>query len=244
MIRNKKVLLLALLNDAVDDVIVERLSCYFSQTEMRRIMAYNRALNRLHPSVQSYVRECLSAEEQAKEVLSARIILCTLNLVPRFSFYGVPSGHLDVLRVDETGHVIEPEVVTVASTLMDFAGSAQMVLASDPKQLGPIVTSSMCHHFGMSISYMECLIGRSLYGKKDDGAYESAILTKLVQYYRSHPGILRLRNELFYGGDLHCCGDAPTTHNLCKWEHLPVEGFPVDFHSVNGENLREAQSSS
>jgi superfamily I DNA and/or RNA helicase len=85
---------------------------------------------------------------------------------------------------------------------------------------------------------------RAVYGKNSDGEYERAVVTKLIHNYRSHPAILKLPNELFYDGDLQCSGDILKTHSLGKWEHLPAAGFPVVFHSVEGKNLREAQSPS
>jgi len=49
---------------------------------------------------------------------------------------------------------------------------------------------------------------------------------------------------MFYDNELQCCGDRLATHNLCKWEHLPSKGFPIIFHSMDGENLREGNSPS
>jgi helicase MOV-10 len=134
--------------------------------------------------------------------------------------------------------------------LMDFSRNdarvGQMILAGDPKQLGPIITSDVCRRFGMQVSYMERLMGHeNVYGRQEeDGLYEVNLLTKLIRNYRSHPSILKLPNEMFYNNDLECCGDPMTTHNLAQWEHLPRAGFPVLFHAMNGENLREGISPS
>jgi hypothetical protein len=49
---------------------------------------------------------------------------------------------------------------------------------------------------------------------------------------------------MFYDNDLECCGDQMTTHSLANWEYLKNKGFPVLFHSMNGENLREGNSPS
>ena len=74
--------------------------------------------------------------------------------------------------------------------------------------------------------------------------YDSRILTKLVQNYRSHPDILRVPNELFYNGELQPCADKLVRESLCQWEHLPRKGFPLIFHGVSGQDTREANSPS
>uniref|UniRef100_A0A7S2N5D6 RNA helicase n=1 Tax=Helicotheca tamesis TaxID=374047 RepID=A0A7S2N5D6_9STRA len=96
----------------------------------------------------------------------------------------------------------------------------------------------------MDISYMERLSMRSPYDRGNDGVYNSNLLTKLVRNYRSHPSILKLPNEMFYDNELQQCGDHFVTNSMARWEHLPKKGFPVMFHAISGENLREANSPS
>lgn len=240
---DKKILLVAPSNDAVD-VLLQRLSIHFSPSEMRRILAFSRPLDAMEASLRHYAQEALNAEEQAKAILSAKIVVSTVNLAARFPFFGIPRGYFDVLCVDEAGHSTEPEVVAVAATLIDFSVPGQLILSGDPEQLGPVVTSEVCRRLGMSNSYMGRLMKRPVYSKDDGGKYQPGILTKLVRNYRSHPSILKLPNQLFYDDDLKCCGDVLATHSLCKWEHLKKQGFPVIFHSMEGENLRESLSPS
>jgi helicase MOV-10 len=242
-IRKRKILLVAPSNDAAD-VLLKRLSTHFSPSEMRRVLAFSRPLDSMEASIRQYAQEALNAEEQAKAILSAKVVVSTVNLAARFPFFGIPRGYFDVLCVDEAGHSTEPEVIAGAATLVDFSGSGQLILSGDPQQLGPVVTSEVCRLLGMADSYMERLMKRPVYCKDDGGNYHPGIVTKLVRNYRSHPAILKLPNELFYDGDLECSGEVLTTHNLCKWEHLPKQGFPVIFHSMEGDNLRESLSPS
>jgi len=244
---NPKILLVAPSNDAAD-ILVERLASCFPPSELRRLLAFSRSIDTVSPIVREYVEDNASPESQLKAILSSRIIVSTVNLAARFSFLGVPAGHFNVLCVDEAGHATEPEVVSVASSLMDFdphnPNVGQMILAGDPKQLGPLITSDICRKFGMNTSYMERLMTQhDVYGRKNE-KYPSDLLTKLVRNYRSHPSVLKLPNEMFYDGELECCGDKMTTHSMAKWEHLPSKGFPVVFHAVHGENLREGSSPS
>jgi helicase MOV-10 len=66
---------------------------------------------------------------------------------------------------------------------------------------------------------------------------------KLVKNFRSHPRILDFPNGEFYRGDLIACG-GNDINAYRNWEHLPKKGFPVVFHAVAGEDMREASSPS
>jgi helicase MOV-10 len=68
-------------------------------------------------------------------------------------------------------------------------------------------------------------------------------IVKLVKNYRSHPRILDFPNREFYRGDLVACG-GNVINTYKNWEHLPKNGFPVIFHAVAGEDMREASSPS
>jgi helicase MOV-10 len=241
-----RILLVAPSNDAAD-VLVERLASYFPPSELRRILAYSRSVETVPTAIRTYVAENSSDEVKLQEILRARIVVSTVALAARFSWFGVPRGHFDVLCVDEAGHATEPEVVGAAAGLLDFVRRdgrvGQMILAGDHQQLGPIVTSDICRKFGLSVSFMERLTTQDVYARQN-GMYPSDLLTKLVRNYRSHPAVIKLPNEMFYDNDLECCGDQMTTHSLANWEYLKNKGFPVLFHSMNGENLREGNSPS
>eukprot|EP00521_Asterionellopsis_glacialis_P016531 CAMPEP_0195309572 /NCGR_PEP_ID=MMETSP0707-20130614/38804_1 /TAXON_ID=33640 /ORGANISM="Asterionellopsis glacialis, Strain CCMP134" /LENGTH=529 /DNA_ID=CAMNT_0040373869 /DNA_START=195 /DNA_END=1784 /DNA_ORIENTATION=- len=243
-----KILLVAPSNDAAD-ILVERLSDYFVPTELRRILAYSRSIDTLPTSIRAYATDSLDHTEQATEIRNAQIVVSTVNLAARFSFWGIPRGHFEVLCVDEAGHATEPEVIAVASSLINFdehrGPLGRFILAGDPKQLGPVSSSDVCLKYGLSVSYMERLTDRSIYQPRgEDSTYPQDLLTKLIRNYRSHPAILKLPNDMFYKDDLQCCGDAMTLNNMARWEHLPKQRFPVLFHAMEGENLREGQSPS
>lgn len=176
--------------------------------------------------------------------------MSTIGLAAKFEYWGVEKGFFDVLVVDEAGYATEPEVVAVAATLIEFfpacnsKSPGQLVLAGDPKQLGPVITSHLCQKLGLGLSYMERLTKRPIYQPDNNGTFPASLITMLVRNYRSHPSILYLPNNLFYGGTLVTSGDRLSTHSLANWEHLPKRGFPVLFHSLEGENLRESNSPS
>jgi superfamily I DNA and/or RNA helicase len=121
--------------------------------------------------------------------------------------------------------------------------AGQLILAGDPRQLGPVITSSLCKKYGMEISLMERLANRSVYSNKG-GEYPKELITKLIRNFRSHPDILKLPNKMFYDNELIACGNKFDTHSMANWEHLPCPKFPVIFHSVFGESEREGNSPS
>lgn len=184
--------------------------------------------------------------------MSVKITVATINMASRLwcTGGGLPKTHFDVLCVDEAGHSTEPEVVAAAATIMNYhhnkGNGGQLVLAGDPMQLGPIVTSELCKKFRMDRSYMERLVHTSPAYRLEDNAnrYPPELVTLLVNNYRSHPHILKLPNEMFYRDQLVPMGDVFTTHSMARWEHLPQKGFPMLFHAVDGENTREGTSPS
>ena len=113
----------------------------------------------------------------------------------------------------------------------------QRDLAGDPFQLGPVLQSHVASSFGLNISLLERLINRPLYRRNeakfsDHGCYDSLLVTKLVNNYRSHPAVLKLPSAVFYHDELVPCANECMRESLCHWEKLPKKGFPVVFHGV------------
>ena len=69
--------------------------------------------------------------------------------------------------------------------------------------------------------------------------YDPRLITKLVMNYRSHPKILHLPNSTFYNNELQCGADQLIRECMCNWSKLPKKGFPLIFHGVMGEDMRE-----
>ena len=257
-----KILVVAPSNDATD-ILVEKLSQYFPPSEMVRVLAYTRSIHQVPEAVREYCTDGMDAEQVTQKILGVQITVATISMASRLwctRGMALSKGHFDVLCVDEAGHATEPEIIAVASTIMDFYKSTintkkknkknemggQLVLAGDPMQLGPIVTSELCKTLQMDRSYLERLIQTSpAYSlKHNSNTYPPHLVTFLVNNYRSHPDILKLPNEMFYRNQLIARGDVFQTHSMTKWEHLPTKGFPIVFHAVDGENTREGRSPS
>lgn len=108
--------------------------------------------------------------------------------------------------------------------LAGLAGaSTSVVLAGDPKQLGPIIHSGVAREAGLKLSLLERLTGMPPYAAvlegsgaaSGNGASSAAgLIVKLVRNYRSHHKLLELPSRLFYQGELQACASPEITHTL------------------------------
>ena len=161
----------------------------------------------------------------------------------------IPAGHFSHVFVDESGHAVEPECLIPVAGLL-HPENCNLVLAGDPKQLGPILRSRAAIQYGLQTSFLErlmttCDIYKQQPAKGSDRLqYNSEVVTKLVENYRSHPDILKLPNREFYDDELKAKADEMVRTSLCRWQHLPKEGFPIIFHGIEGKDEREADSPS
>uniref|UniRef100_A0A8C5BGX8 RNA helicase n=1 Tax=Gadus morhua TaxID=8049 RepID=A0A8C5BGX8_GADMO len=172
-----------------------------------------------------------------EDLLNYTIIVTTLCTAGRLVTGGIPPGHFSHVFVDEAGHAVETECIIPLAGLVQ-PESGQVVLAGDPKQLGPILRSPLVQNNGMSMSLLERLMDTM------PEAFDPRFVTKLLCNYRSHPAILKVPNDLFYHGELQVCADEALRNSFCMWEYLPKMGFPVIFHGVTGVDEREANSPS
>uniref|UniRef100_A0A8C4Z8N3 RNA helicase n=1 Tax=Gadus morhua TaxID=8049 RepID=A0A8C4Z8N3_GADMO len=183
-----------------------------------------------------------------EDLLNYTIIVTTLCTAGRLVTGGIPPGHFSHVFVDEAGHAVETECIIPLAGLVQ-PESGQVVLAGDPKQLGPILRSPLVQNNGMSMSLLERLMDTMPEEDVSDDdskqeAFDPRFVTKLLCNYRSHPAILKVPNDLFYHGELQVCADEALRNSFCMWEYLPKMGFPVIFHGVTGVDEREANSPS
>ncbi|XP_016113209.1 RNA helicase Mov10l1 [Sinocyclocheilus grahami] len=150
-------------------------------------------------------------------------------------------GHFTHVFVDEAGQATEPESLIPLSLLSETSG--QIVLAGDPKQLGPVVKSKLAAVFGLGVSLLERLMGTPLYSCSERG-YNPLLVMKLVYNYRSHEALLELPSRLFYAGELCVRSQRTVVDALCHWNRLPTKGFPFMFHGVRGTEMREGNNPS
>jgi helicase MOV-10 len=184
-------------------------------------------------------------------IMKYAVVVATLTTAGRLVTGGIPSGHFTHLFIDESGHAVEPEALIPIAGLFTsekekYKLLGQIVLAGDPKQLGPLLRSPVAIALGLGMSLLERLMNQCDLYKKDEGreVYNPAVLTKLVQNFRSHKTILALPNKQFYDMELQACGNTELTSLACDWIGLPKKGFPLIFHGVKGKDQREGNSPS
>ncbi|XP_071960449.1 putative helicase MOV-10 [Antedon mediterranea] len=185
----------------------------------------------------------------AKEIIqNYRVVVTTLCTAGRLAQAGFSRDHFTHIFIDEAGHAQEPEAIIPIFNLLnpDNPHGGQLVLAGDPKQLGPVLRSSYAIKYGLATSLLERLMNSNpLYTRKEEGEhYNPKVLTKLLKNYRSHPSILELPNELFYDNELQANADKFMRETMCTWEELPKKNFPMIFHGVDGNDEREGNSPS
>ncbi|KAJ3508690.1 hypothetical protein NLJ89_g5619 [Agrocybe chaxingu] len=137
--------------------------------------------------------------------------------------------------VDEAGQATEPEAFVSIKTMAD--PNTNVVLSGDPKQLGPIIRSSVARELGLELSYLERLMNSDTYDLRSG-------VVKLTKNFRSHPSILRFPNERFYACDLEPFANSTTINYYINSPYLPSKKFPIVFHSVSGKDDRESSSPS
>lgn len=186
-----RVLACAPSNTAVD-VLCLGLSPYVQKREMLRVVAASRTKDNVLKEVHPF---CLDTDddshfrlpESKDELSSRRVVVTTLSMASRLPFMlDLEPGFFDMIVIDEAGQAPEPEAVAVVANLLD-PRSGQLVLAGDPRQLGPIIHSDVAKWYGLDISLLERITKRTVYQKHDhEGAiqYDPNVLTKLVRNYR------------------------------------------------------------
>lgn len=133
-------------------------------------------------------------------------MVTTLGLIGRYQDSYKP----DIVFIDEAAQACEPEVDCAIGVL----NGSQIVLAGDPKQLGPFSSSKVAHDYGYGkllhfffnllhfflfeeTSLLERLMNLNVYQSGNEN-----YITMLTLNFRSHPIVLKIPNELFYFGKL------------------------------------------
>ena len=66
----------------------------------------------------------------------------------------------------------------------------------------------------------------------------------MFRNFRSHEKLLKLPANLFYCGHLEAAADELAVNSLLQWPGLNKKGFPILFHGIIGQDLREGKSPS
>ncbi|KAI1721004.1 AAA domain-containing protein [Ditylenchus destructor] len=164
------------------------------------------------------------------ELAKFSVIICTLS-ASTYLVSGAMYDKFTHIFIDEAGQADELE------TLIPLAGLAssntRVVLAGDPRQLGPVETVEYLNSKNITYSLMERFSKMELY--TDDRRFGCM----LEENYRSHPSILKVPSELFYSGRVRSGLSSDQKHSLCDWAALPKKGFPILWHDMRDKENRE-----
>ncbi|KAL4226712.1 Helicase MOV-10 [Mactra antiquata] len=242
-------------SNSAADLIAKRLREHVPKTEIIRLNAASRSWSSVPEDV-----KCICNFDTGHnyfpcrdDLSKYRVIITTLVTAGRLVSAKFPRGHFTHIFIDEAGHAPEPEALIAVAGLMEvntvLKTGGQVVIAGDPKQLGPILRSPLAIKYGLDLSILERYMDKCVLYKPSEGVigpirYDTRVITKLLNNYRSHPAILKLPNKMFYDSELIPCADQMNREKLCGWEGLPNKGYPMLFHGVVGEDMREERSPS
>ncbi|XP_065080260.1 putative helicase MOV-10 [Ochlerotatus camptorhynchus] len=182
-----------------------------------------------------------------EELYEKRIVICTLISAGKLVQARIKPNHFGYVFIDECGSATE------ASALVPIAGiistpkklNGSIILSGDPKQLGPVTRSEFAANMGLRISMLERLMNLPVYMKDPaTKCYNTNIIIKLLQNYRSHEVILRFSNKMFYQDELQPCASPDDVNWALDWSELPSAQFPIIFESSMGKLAREQDSTS
>eukprot|EP00551_Chaetoceros_affinis_P011406 CAMPEP_0203681630 /NCGR_PEP_ID=MMETSP0090-20130426/43299_1 /ASSEMBLY_ACC=CAM_ASM_001088 /TAXON_ID=426623 /ORGANISM="Chaetoceros affinis, Strain CCMP159" /LENGTH=1407 /DNA_ID=CAMNT_0050550193 /DNA_START=193 /DNA_END=4413 /DNA_ORIENTATION=- len=225
-------------SDAACDVITMRLLPLLPKLfKVKRVNWWSRNPASLPPSL----LQCSTMNDSGffvlpslKEMKEASVIVCQCFVagvldIPHGKEHSTPwmDSHFTHVFIDESSQSFEFESLI---PLMKVGKDCSIVLAGDPKQLGPTVRSRCASRNGLSLSLQERLMGLSLY--QMDTNY--CVITKLLDNYRSHDALLKVPSELFYTGSLRCRASKEIT-STCRDFELLYDGnnFPMMVYDVD-----------
>lgn len=239
-------ILVATPSNSSADLIACRLvdSGRINRGDMVRLNAFSRGVDAVAESIQPYTMSC----EDMQSAIRHRILVTTCTTAGKVYTMCLEIGHFTHLFVDEAGQATEPESLVPIGLIRCDSNPGQIVLAGDPKQLGPVLMSSEAAAYGLGVSLLERLTQSRLYARNESlacyGHYDPKLITKLIRNYRSHSALLALPSFMFYDNELVPCAPPQVARKLAHFNWLPSEGLPLLFHGIRGENFQEPDSPS
>ena len=248
-LRSDSRILIVTPSNSAADLIAERLhaSNQIKIGDMARLNAWQRNPDAIPDIIKpySFVNEELAV---LGKVVRHRIVIATCSTSGQLYQLGLSEGHFTHCVIDEAGETTEPESM-IPIGLLASSASSQIVLAGDPKQLGPVLQSPEAKMYGFGVSFLERLSMTKLYRRneskfQDHGNYDPMLVTKLIRNYRSHACVLKVPSQLFYEAELMAEATNEIQKRFLHLKILPNPDQPLIFHGVRGPNFQEGDSPS
>lgn len=237
-------------SNSASDLVAERLLEHLAPSQIFRMYSANLSPSRVSRKLLkccNYLpdRKCFSFPSKGK-LQKYRVVIATLATSGKLVTAEMPLNHFSHVFVDEAGHALEPECLIPIVGLMspwdasERGPGGHIILAGDPRQLGPVIRNPLARGYRLGVSLLERLMELPVYQRQENGYFNPQMLTKLLKNFRSHKDILHIPNELFYENELEVFADEVVSESLSHWERLPLRGCPIIFHGVQGRDLRES----
>ena len=243
-LRNDSRILVVTPSNSAADLIVERIhnTKQVRIGDLARLNAFQRAPEAI-PDVVKLYSFPNDELEVLKKVVRHRIVVATCTTSGGIYKLGLNEGHFTHCFIDEAGETTEPEAM-IPIGLLGSSENSQIILAGDPKQLGPVLQCPIAKMYGLEMSFLERLSHLQLYQRnssrfQDHGHYDPMLVTKLVRNYRSHQDILKIPSKLFYFDEL-----LPYANQDIGEQFLINPNQHIVFHGVRGKNYQENDSPS
>lgn len=151
-------------SNSAADILVSRLGSTLGPDEMFRFYAPSRSKAHIPIELLRYAHVqddgSFSVPPMAR-MKRFRVIVTTCVSASVVAGIGLPKGYYSHVFIDEAGQATEPEAFVSIKTIADNA--TNIVLSGDPKQLGPIIRSTVARVLGLEKSYLERLMEREVY---------------------------------------------------------------------------------
>lgn len=167
-----------------------------------------------------------------------KVIVSTCTTSSQLYGMGLGKDHFTHIIFDEAAQVMEPEALIPLSLANT---QCTIIMAGDPKQLGPRFQNKSVQVHELSKSIMERLSKFTAYKEGENRKYNCV---DLVENYRSHKAIIQFASKQFYGNTLKAMADSKLVNSLLTWSKLPNPKFPLLFYAVEGQDMRDADSPS
>ncbi|XP_062712336.1 uncharacterized protein LOC109403351 isoform X2 [Aedes albopictus] len=180
-----------------------------------------------------------------EDIYLARIVVATLATSGRLVQAKIKEKHFSYVIVDECGSAKEITSLVAIGGLATCHDEihASIVLAGDPKQLGPVIRNDYLKETNQSVSLLERIMTLNLYEMNHNTkGYNNRYITQLRDNFRSHQNLLNFPNNAFYAGQLRAKASPELTHWALKWPRLPNPNCPLIFHSIVGKTQRDNSS--
>eukprot|EP00938_MAST-03A_sp_MAST-3A-sp1_P004944 g4944.t1 len=160
-----------------------------------------------------------------------RLVACTCACFGYLKVQGRLDGVFTHIIVDEASQAWEPETMIPLSLIED---KTRVMIAGDPKQLGPTTRCHKADRYGLGVSLQERLMSLPEYRQIETKRNQYQHLIQLNRNYRSHSSMLKIPSKRFYGGvnAILPCADPKKIDSSLSWRRLKGRKFPVMFLDV------------